>query len=198
MDKALLDIWNQHKLHNNDKTLLLIDETNDEQSHKWFLNCAEFVVLDADTLAKKRLVQKKSVASILAEARFLLIYAIKHGKTLVVRMGESKTDFLGVFCDEVCSDLELQSSYPPYQAQSYLPRQFLLEGGSAMVTSQYLEELFHRADKSDLPISEENKESFCVIITTTIPASKIENQLLNGSFGLPGTLEDYNIQSLHL
>ena len=67
-----------------------------------------------------------------------------------------------------------------------------------MVTPQYLDRLFHREDKDDLPIPEDNKESFCVVITTTIPASKIEIQLLNGCFGLPGTLEDYNLQALQI
>lgn len=193
MEKSLEALWARHQRTCGDKTLLLVDTSEGEQSHKWFLNNSDFVVLDADLLAKKRLVQKRPVAAILIEARHSLIYAIKHGKTLVVRMSESKTDFRNVFCDECCPDREEESKYPPYQPLSFLPSAFLLHGGATMITPHYIDRLFHREDKADLPLVEANKYSFSVVITTTIPASKLEMQLLNGSFGLPGTMEDYDI-----
>lgn len=196
MDRRLENLWADHQRLHGDKTLLLVDTSEGELTHKWFLNDSNFVVLDADLLAKKKLVQKRPVSAILIEARHSLIYAIKTGKTLVVRMSESKTDFRCVFCDECCPDREEVSQYPPYQPLSYLPSEFLLRGGAAMITPYYLDRLFHREDKADLPMVEANKGSFSVVITTTIPVAKIERQIINGFFGLPGTMEDYDIQSL--
>ena len=197
MEQLLERLWVRHQQQCGDKTLLLVDETEGEATHKWFLNNSRFVVLDADLLAKKKLIQKRHVSAILSEARHSLIYAIKHGKTLVVRMSDSKTDFRGVFCDECCAEREEESKYPPYQPLSFLPIQFLLQGGAAMITQHYLDRLFHREDKGDLPLVEANKSNFSVIITSTIPTSKIEMQLLNGSFGLPGTVDDYDIQAVN-
>ncbi len=178
-----------------DRTLLLIDK-HGETSLDTFVNSSRFVVLDADKLAKKRTIQKKSVSFILKEAHSSLVYAMKNGKILVVRMGESKTDFLNTFCDECCSDLESPSRYPPYKALSYLPRSFMLSNGADMRRSPFKDQLLHREDMLDVESEHElehNISKFRVVITTVIPVNKIELQLLNGTLGLPGTLGNYNV-----
>ncbi|CAM2730103.1 unnamed protein product [Rotaria socialis] len=177
-----------------DRTLLLIDQ-NDEPSYDIFLNSSNFVILDADKLAKKRTIQRKSVSFILKEARSSLVYAIKNGKILVVRMGESKTDFLNTFCDECCNDLEFTSKYPPYKKLSYLPRSIILRNGADARQKTIWQQLLHREDMIDVDEIEleQNIKKFKVIITTVIPAEKIELQLLNGTLGLPGTIHDYNV-----
>lgn len=192
--------WNVFEEHLKDlnKTLLLVDETAGETSHDLFLGSSRFVVLDASLLAKKKSVQKKTPAAILQEARHSLVYAMRNGRVLVVRLGDSKTDFLGTFCDEVCgAALPTESRHPPFQQLSYLPRSFLLKGGSRMVDPQNTARLFHREDGGDLLGEEElraNLRRFRVLVTTSIPRSKIQEQILNGSFGLPGTVDDYNVQ----
>lgn len=180
-------------------TLLLVDESDNEFSREIFLHSSNYVVLDADILAKKRSMQKKSVAFLLKEARTLLIYAMTHGKILVVRMSDSKTDFLYTFCDECCDSIEKESKYPPYKTLSYLPRDFLLKSGSLMTTSEFVANLFHREDMHEINNNQNfelNLAKFKVIVTTTIPVDKLELQLLNGVFGLPGGKDDYRVHSV--
>jgi hypothetical protein len=59
--------------------------------------------------------------------------------------------------------------------------------------------LFHREDAHEIAtLSDftENLAKFKVIITTTIPLPKLEKQLVNGSFGLPGGMRDYRVHSI--
>jgi hypothetical protein len=168
-------------------------------SRNYFLQSSKYVVLDGDLLAKKRSMQKKTVAFLLKEARTLLTYAMKHGKILVVRMSDSKTDFLNTFCDECCEQLQKESKYPPYQKLSHLPRNFLLKSGSLMAADEMKAGLFHREDLHEIENIEnfeDNILAFKVIITTVIPIEKLEQQLINGLFGLPGGKSDYLVRSV--
>lgn len=193
-----MDVLKAHMLDAEYRTLLLLD-TEREPTHHQFLSSSMFVVLDADKLMKKRFIQKKSVSFLLQEVRNSLVYAMKNGKILVVRMADSKTDFLNTFCDESCRDLEFISKYPPYKEQRYLPRSFLLRGGASLREPALYEQLFHREDTADLAANPgllHNLDRFRVIITSTMPRDMLEPQLINAVAGLPGTIDDYHVVKL--
>ncbi len=181
--------------HDGNKTLIFVDDPS-ENSLELFLNSSKYVVLDASLLAKKKSIQKKTVSYILEEARFSLIYAIRHGKVLVVRMSDSKTDFVNTFCDECCEFVSESTSSK--RNNQCLPRSFLLQSGYHLVQKPFIHSFLRRGDQIDC--SDEAcmriVQQFKVVITTTIPTSKIEQQLLNGSIGLPGTVDNFNIVDL--
>lgn len=116
------------------RSLLLLDHSNDEFSHKFFEKSSEYVILDGKILHRKKFIRNTPLRILLDECRHLLLYAMFRGKALVIRMGELSVDFLGTFCDENCGegDLAKENPYPPYQVWHYLPRGFLLFNGAML------------------------------------------------------------------
>ena len=179
------------------KTLLLVDETDTEKSLHYIQNSANFVILDVDKLHMKRTVQKMKLPLLLEEARFLLVFAMKYGKTLVVRFGNSCADLCHTYCDECCEDLEKQSKIPPFAPQSFLPSCFLQQSGAVVRSEEYVARLFRRDDvheleDDDLPV--QCHENFRVMVTSALTIEKLDDSLFNGKFGLPGSKEWFNIQ----
>ncbi len=177
----------------NDKTILLVDNTGSEESLEYFLNSSKFRVLECKNLHTKRLVHQHTVYPIIEEARFALVYAMKYGKTLVMRMADCTADFVSAMCDENCRDRETENPYPPHQPWQTLPRGFMLSNGK--IPRENPDGFLRRPDMREIKDGDCDKvhRNFKVIVTTILSAEKVEEMLLNGRYGLPGTAEDYNI-----
>lgn len=197
---SLEDIERLISVQPTEKTLLLVDHSKDEDTLRAFQNTGEYVVIDAEKMHMKKSIQKMKVPLILEEARFLLVFAMKYGKTVVVRFGKSSADLRGTFCDECCPGLVTSSKQMPGIQLSYLPSCFLLQGGRVLregplpTGSDFVSRLFRRDDileleEEDLPV--ECHPAFRVVVTSALDPDKIEDSLLNGRFGLPGKVDDY-------
>lgn len=182
-----------------DKTLLLVDSSDNEDSLEFFLQSSKYLVLDAEKMHKKLYVKKSPLELVLEEARFQLVYAMKYGKILVVRLGITRVDLQGCFCDECCTTLQKKSKWPPYLPQLFLPRGFLLLGGAHLHEPDMVEQLYRREDV--LELQEDDLEAVChpsfrIVVSTALEAHTVQDQLFNKDFGLPGNFTEYNIQSL--
>lgn len=165
------------------KTLLLIDETEDEVSLSLSQRSPATVVLDAHKMNLNRTIKKRPVAALLEEARHTLMYAMKYGKILVIRMGKSIPDFLNVYNDDCCQDLIRSDKVPPFAELEYLPRDLLLDSGTLLKLSPRPESLFRREDFVNF--SANCSPEFKVILTSTLPLTSLDSTLFNGKFGLP-------------
>jgi hypothetical protein len=132
------------------RPLLLVDQTPDEYSHKFFERSAEYVILDAKLLHRKFFVRKTPLMTLLNECRHLLVYAMMRGKTLVIRFCELAVDFQGTFCDENCEGLPKKAPYPPYDKWSFLPRGFMLNQGELLTSAPYPYSLVRKDDLMEM------------------------------------------------
>lgn len=176
-----------------DKTLLFVDNTDSEKSLDYFLNSRKFKVLECKNLQTKRMVYQHTVYPVIEEARFALVYAMKYGKTLVLRMADCAADFVTAMCDESCRDRETENPYPPHQPWKTLPRGFMLNNGR--IARENVDYFLRREDFREIKDGDCEKlhRNFKVIVSTTLPAENVEEMLLNGRYGLPGSPEDYHI-----
>eukprot|EP01040_Poterioochromonas_malhamensis_P006039 gene6039-6492_t len=131
-DDILQKIVDQHHSHPSNKSLLILDQTKDEYTHKFFEKSADYVILDAKNLHRKRFIRKTSMNVLLDECRHLVVYATLRGKTLVIRFGELAVDFNNTFADEACPELPQYNPAPPYQPWKFLPRGFLFNNGQLL------------------------------------------------------------------
>lgn len=181
--------------HRQEETLLVLDSTSNEESLKIFLSSAQYVVLDAKVLHTKRASRHCSIPSLLEEGRHLLSFAMMHGKTLVLRLGDAAVDFRTIFCDEACGDLIRANPRPPHQQWSYLPYGFMLKSGAFVNHAPFPDALLRRDDLRDIEdgAAQALHPLFRVIVSTTIPRGRLDDLLFNGRFGLPGGREDFAV-----
>jgi hypothetical protein len=197
-----------------DRTLLLVDQTEGEQTHNIFLTSAKYVVLDAEKISMKMTVKKQSIASILEECRFQLTFAMKYGKTLVVRFGYHMTDFKFTFCDERCPGLDSHQKHNHLQKARYLPRGFMMDSGAGLREEAMVRALYHREDIIELiQDAEEDQDEvadiahfvpvchpdFKVVMTTSMPYEKLDDFHFHVKYGLPSPRDTFDIRrfSLH-
>jgi hypothetical protein len=128
---------------NPNKTPFIIDTTEDEESLKHFLISPNFIVLDAKKMHLDHIMRKEFVTFVLEEARQKLVHAMQTGRILVIRLGDSCTDFRNIFNDKSCSESKVGSgntsgrhqlfdSKPPYKAVSYFPIEIFTNSGIGM------------------------------------------------------------------
>lgn len=151
------------------KTPLFVFPSNKEEtaSHETLLQDEGFVILDAKQMKMKKTIKKQSVYSILSESRNQLVHSMKYGKTLVVRLTDSLTDFLSTFNDDCCpvdvasSDSVRLKGFKTITAdrtmintmgRSQLPIEFLLSSGWHLreLNSEFPKKLFRTDDMRDL------------------------------------------------
>lgn len=176
-----------------DRTIILVDNSDDEESAKYFLNSRRFKVLECKNLQTKRMVYQHTVYPVIEEVRQALVFSMKYGKTLVMRMLDCSADFVSSMCDENCHDRETENPHSPHQPWMTLPRGFMLRNGR--LVRENADKFLRREDLREIRDGDCVKlhTNFKIIITTTLPASMIEDVLVNGKYGLPGTMDDYNI-----
>lgn len=187
-----------------DKTLFLVDQTDGEKTLKHFKNSAKYLVMDADLLNLKRTTKKQSMDIILEECRFQLTFAMKYGKVLVVRFGNSMTDFKNTFCDEVCTTLATHDKTNPSQRLSYLPRGFMMQSGEHLKGVLQVRALYRRDDIVEM-LDEEDEEvdfadvvpvchpDFKIILTTSMPYEKLSDFHFHAKYGLPEGRSHFNV-----
>jgi hypothetical protein len=153
------------------KTAFFVFPSNQEEttSHDLFKQDDRYMILDAKQMKMKKTIKKESVYSILSQARNQLVFAMKHGKTLVVRLSDSLTDFIGTFNDDCCpvdvtsSDSVRLKGYKTITAdrttintvgRSQLPIEFLLLSGWYLreVNSLFPGKLFRMDDLRDIKL----------------------------------------------
>jgi len=144
---------------NNKKTYLLIDNTPTETSFKLFEKSSKYVIFDGKLLHRKRFIRHIPLGTLLEEYRNILVYAMRHGKVLILRLQEIAVDFLSTFCDEGYleqypepnADYIPYNPYPPYEKWWYLPRGFMLNHGEILIqTSSFPARLYRRNDWNEL------------------------------------------------
>lgn len=128
-DLHLQQIVDEYRLQGVGKTMLIVDESKEEFTQKFFEKSADYVILDAKNLHRKKFVRKTPMPILLDECRHLLAYGMLRGKILVIRMAEISVDFYNTFCDESCPELPKANPQPPYQPWRFLPRGFILNNG---------------------------------------------------------------------
>lgn len=177
------------------KTVLIIDPLDD--CLVWRDN-SSFVVLDGRKMTLELRSRKEPEWHILEFARQKLVHAMKYGKSFVVRLSDSTTDFLKTFNDECCPGLERSGEfYAPNSSQfghkSFLPLEFLFQGGDVIRLPYWTERLFRREDKyPDTYSPAICHPDFQVIVTSNLPMEKLTSVAFNGNFGLPN-LENFEI-----
>ena len=114
------------------KTVLLVDTTANEETLEYFLNEERCIVLDGNKMHFDRTMRKRKLALILQDARLVLLNAMLHGKTVVLRLKDVCLDLL-TCSDEHCPELEPTTEpFPPFGPISYLPGCWLFNGGAAL------------------------------------------------------------------
>lgn len=181
------------------QTLLLVDTTPNEDSLTLFKNSAQYVVLDGKLMNTKKFVRNQTVAFLIEEARASLVYAMKKGKTLVIRLGDVAVDFRSTFNDDSTPGRVDQNPYPPYQTWHSLPSGFMMKKGELLRQGPvYPDSLLRRDDIREIQDGDCNamEPEFQIILTTTIPIDQIDHLLFNGRIGLPGESSDYSLITL--
>ena len=83
------------------QTPLIVDNTYNEESLRLFLKYPNrFTVIDGKKMHLDKCFRKEPLLPILEEARRLLVLAMMNNRTLVIRLGDSATDFLHTFNDD--------------------------------------------------------------------------------------------------
>lgn len=192
-----------------DKTLFVVDETEGESTLPYFQHSAKYLVLDAEKLNMKMTIKKQNLSTILEECRFQLTFAMKNGKILVIRFGNSMTDFKNTFCDESCPNLITEGKKPLHVPLTYLPRGFMLNGGEHLKEEQAIRGLYRREDIVEMLEEADEVEfedadiskivpachpEFKIVLTTSMPFSKLDDFHFHNKYGLPADRSCFNIQ----
>lgn len=177
------------------RTLLLIDLTPKEESQDYFKARTDvYDFFDAEEILRRSAVNREPCSSILEYVRFRLVYAMKYGKALVVRMGFSMVDFKYTYCDEECPELMPNERHAPYRTLSYLPRSSLMYSGQHLKRDVFVQNLFRNSDF--LEFAESNQpvachKNFRILLTTRVHPDQMDDFLFNRRYGLPGDKTSY-------
>jgi hypothetical protein len=180
------------------KTMLLVDETDDEASYEFFESSPRCVIIDARKVYADRVIKKMPLQKVLESMRIPLVNAMQNGKAVVVRMGDVAADFLTTN-DEHCPDLDpLYASYPPYEKLAYIPSVWLYRGGALLKDSaQWPRRMYRRPELDRGRITPVCHANFGVLFTTTMESKDLPDRLFCGAVGLPpGAFEVVSLQEM--
>mmetsp|Transcript_24839 Transcript_24839/g.42049 ORF Transcript_24839/g.42049 Transcript_24839/m.42049 type:complete len:308 (-) Transcript_24839:38-961(-) len=147
--------FHMEKAFETGKTVLIIDNSEDEKVCTYLSYQTDIGMLEA-----KAMIQKYSSNSLLAALEYgrrLLVNAMKHGKTLVIRLGSSAPDFKDSFHDDKLHEVLMSKhraklekareaaareekdgggqlvastvTEPPPELECYFPKEVLMAGG---------------------------------------------------------------------
>lgn len=162
-------------------TPLFVDASENEDSLRILRGDSNYVILDAKKLHWEYQLKKFSVEEILEQCRALLVFAMRRGRILVVRLNSCSTDFLNTLNDQSCPATAVHPKL------SWFPLVLFRACGQAVVTDSVLCERLHRREDRE---PKGKGPCFCdpnfrLIVTTTMDVNLIDEMLFNGSFGLP-------------
>ena len=177
------------------KTILLVDDTENEDSNEYFEESERVIILDAVKIYSDRVIKKLPLQRILEDIRSSLVNAMSLGKVIVVRLQDTATDFLSLN-DAHCPDLDpMYESYPPYGLLAYAPDIWFLRGGQLLKQdAQWPRRLFRRLDLDRGRVTPVCHPLFGVLFTTTMPMNELDLRLFDGKIGLPKG--DFDVLSL--
>ena len=122
-------------------TPFIIDQSPDRKVVTFF-SYQHTEIIDGKRLVTDYLIRKRPLKECLNYCRLLLVNAMKHGKLLVIHLGESAPDFMNVFNDGYLKNIG-QLENPD---ESYFPIDALYEGGSRMKNNEWVKRLFREED----------------------------------------------------
>jgi hypothetical protein len=162
-------------------TPLFVDCSKNEDSLQVLRGDANCVILDAKKMHWEYQVKKFSVEEVLEHCRALLVFAMRRGRTLVVRLNSCSTDFLGTLNDDACPATAGNTQ------RAWFPLDLFRNCGQVAVTDSNLCDRLHRREERE---PKGKGPSFCepgfrLIVTTTLDPGAVHEMLFNGSFGLP-------------
>jgi len=168
------------------KTMLLVDGTEDEDSHDFFENSDRCVILDARKVYADLKIKKLPKQKVLESMRITLVHAMIYGKTCVVRMGDTAADLLTTD-DEHCPNLDpLYEPHPPYGKLAYVPYQWMFRQGALLKdAADWPRRMYRRAEMDRGRITPVVHANFGILFTTTMEARDVQDRLFNGTTGLP-------------
>jgi len=178
-----------------ERTLLLIDESEKEESLRYFqvgLGSESCVLLDAFRLHLMINVKKEKMMKLLEEVRRLVVCAMINRKVLVVRLQKVAMNFLNFNDESILPEGQEKDPWPPYGAMSYLPSIWLLEGGKSLREDPvWAKQMFRRGD-FDGETKPPCHKDFRIIFTTTIPYDSLDDRLFSSiNPCLPCPKEEY-------
>lgn len=175
-----------------DLTPILCDHTPDEDTLQYFLSFSNiYTVIDARKMHLDYHVRRLPFNVIFEDIRFRLVHAMKSGKTLVLRMGDTTVDFLNIFNDTCATKLRnskliMIDPRPPHPEWAYFPSEILYKKGKLLLQAPWPERLLRRQDRTDaFKIDVSVDPTFNVILTTNYQIHKLDSYVFTGKFGLP-------------
>ncbi len=175
-----------------DLTPILCDHTPNEDTLQYFLSFSNiYTVIDARKIHLDYHVRRLPINVIFEDIRFRLVHAMKSGKTLVIRMGDTTVDFLNIFNDTCATKLRnskliMIDPRPPHPEWAYFPSEILYKKGKLLLQAPWPERLLRRQDRTDaFKIDVSVDPTFNVILTTNYHINKLDNYVFTGKFGLP-------------
>jgi hypothetical protein len=173
-----------------EKTFLIVDNTPAEDSLAFCLEEERCIVLDGRKLHFDRTMKRKPLRLILEDARLVLLNAMIHGKTVVLRLKDVCLDVL-TMNDEHCLDLDpVAEHFPPFGKISYLPACWLLRSGHDLRREEWHRAIIHRTDFGKTQERPPCHPRFSVVVTTTTPLSLLDERLFRSTIGLPPPRQD--------
>jgi hypothetical protein len=148
----------------------------------------ELVTLDGTKMHHDIWTCKRDLVLVLDEARRKLVHCMQQGKILLIALGKSCPDFLGLLNDTYLAENEgIEMVQEPMfnEPISFLPRGFMLNQGRAMTEHPWPEQLFRRVDRETAHAPAVVDPSFQIIITTEFRRDQLDEELFDGEIGLP-------------
>ena len=132
------------KIFDQGLTPLLLDSSPDDKACTYFSYQPDYVILEAKTMVVE-LSKGLPLVQTMEYARRYLVNAMKHGKTLVIRLDSSVPDFMGKFNDRVLAKIGFDVDA---KEGAYFPLE-LFHGGGKLIrdeTNGWPERLFREED----------------------------------------------------
>ncbi len=123
------------------KTPVIVDESSDNKIITYF-SYQHTSILDGKKLVTDYLIRKQPLIECLDYCRRCLVNAMKHGKLLVINMGNSAPDFINTFNDDNMRRLTKVED----TNLAYFPLDVFYEGGSRLKSNEWVKRLFREED----------------------------------------------------
>lgn len=129
------------KIFQENFTPLILDESEDSKIITFF-SYQHTAIIDGKKLVTDYLLRKQPLIECLNYCRLQLVNAMKHGKLLVIHLGNSAPDFMNIFNDEQL--MKSQKVDDPNLA--YFPKEVFYEGGNQLKSNEWVKRLFREED----------------------------------------------------
>lgn len=123
------------------KTPVIVDESSDNKIITYF-SYQHTSILDGKKLVTDYLIRKQPLIECLDYCRRCLVNAMKHGKLLVINMGNSAPDFINTFNDDNLRRLTKVED----TNLAYFPLDVFYEGGGRLKSNEWVKRLFREED----------------------------------------------------